>query len=296
MTSKITSFFAKAVKEKNYIDTERVNTDKKEKRKCLSASSTDSDFSPTARQEKKRTVYDLFFEADSEDMDIRDILQTIENKLSQMATTDDIKKLGLQFSEKIDQLEGRLFEMFQKTDAMQKEITSLKADNLSLREKLLSLENSQNDLEQYDRRLNIRVFNVQERQNESSEDCVKQCCRIFTDLVGVSTKESDVEVAHRVGRVEDGKRRPRPIIVRFNNRKQRDRILADKKKLKGKGVSVAEDLTTANYRLERTAFRHSAALATWASNGKIFVKVKNGKVLRLRVGEDVDATLNKAMK
>ena len=127
MSNKITSFFSKAIKEKNSIDIERTNTEKTEKRKCISTSSTDSDFSPTVRQEKKRTVHDLSFEVteiDFVDMDVREILKTIENKLSLMATTEDIKNLGKQFSKKIDIIEGRLFEVFQRTDAFQREISN----------------------------------------------------------------------------------------------------------------------------------------------------------------------------
>lgn len=228
-------------------------------------------------------------------MDVREILKTIENKLSMMATTEDVKNLGRQFSEKFDMLEGRLFEALQRTDALQKEITNLKADNLSLHEKLSAIEKNQNELEQYNRKWNIRIFNVPERQSETTEDCAKQCCHIFSEMLGVSTKESDLEAIHRVGRVEVGRKRPRPIIVRFLKRDQRDRILADRKKLKGKGISIAEDLTAANYRLERAAFRHSATLASWSASGRIFVRLKNGKILKLQVGDNVDEVLSKAM-
>ena len=96
------------------------------------------------------------------------------------------------------------------------------------------------------------------------------------------TAETDIEAAHRVGTVDTVKKRPRPIIIRFHNRALRDKVLADRKRLKGQGISIAEDLTSANYKLERAAYKHSATMATWTVNGKIFAKLKTGRTVQIK--------------
>ena len=96
-----------------------------------------------------------------------------------------------------------------------------------------------------------------------------------------------------MGRETDG--RNRPIIVRFLDRRQRDRVLDNRRKLKGKRVAISEDLTAANYSLERAAYKHSATAATWTSKGKVFAKLKNGKTVLLKFGENVDDRLRKEM-
>lgn len=179
---------------------------------------------------------------------------------------------------------------------MQSEINALKSENASLREQLNTVQSKQNDAEQYDRRWNVRVFNAAERQGETAADCGKRCAEIFTERLGVPTVETDIEAAHRVGTVDAAKKRPRPIIIRFHNRALRDKVLANRKRLKGQGISIAEDLTPANYKLERAAYRHSATMATWTVNGKIFAKLKTGKNIQIKYGENVDDVLSKAMQ
>ena len=114
---------------------------------------------------------------------------------------------------------------------------------------------------------------MEEKAGETADDCAEKCCRIFTDLIGVPTTEEDLEAAHRTRSTTTGKRRP--IIVRFQSRKvKRDKVLANRRKLKGKGVSVDEDLTAANYKLTIDAYTNSHTLASWSSQGKVFAKLE----------------------
>ena len=111
---------------------------------------------------------------------------------------------------------------------------------------------------------------------------------------GADVSTNDVEIAHRTGK--PGGPRPRPIIVRFFSRQKRRLVLTERKKLKNSGVTVTEDLTKTNYDLLRKAKEHSATLATWSSNGKILVKLKNARTIYLDMTCDVHAVLTKAME
>ena len=57
--------------------------------------------------------------------------------------------------------------------------------------------------------------------------------------------------------------------------KLRDKVIADMKKLKGKNVSVDEELTPASAKLARDAYKHSSTIAPWSSHGTVFAKLKN---------------------
>ena len=72
-------------------------------------------------------------------------------------------------------------------------------------------------------------------------------------------------------------------------------MLANRKKLKGKGVSVDEDLTAANYKLARDAYKHLYTLASWSSQGKVFAKLKNGKTVGIKYGADINELFKKEM-
>ncbi|XP_076455802.1 uncharacterized protein LOC143290334 [Babylonia areolata] len=113
-----------------------------------------------------------------------------------------------------------------------------------------NLRNSINDQEQHGRQWNIRVFGVREAQGqETAEDCLKKCLSIFTEKLEVPVSVSDIDIAHRTGKVGAGGGRPRPIIVRFMSRGKRGQVLTARRKLKQTGITVGEDLTQTNYRL-----------------------------------------------
>ena len=99
----------------------------------------------------------------------------------------------------MQQIEGRLFEMETKTDTLQTELKTAKKTNEkllnSLRQQDLrqrEMESDLNDLQQYSRRWNLRVYRVPEANGETSDDCRMKVCAIFTDLVGIPTTPQDI--------------------------------------------------------------------------------------------------------
>ncbi|CAF1665726.1 unnamed protein product, partial [Didymodactylos carnosus] len=53
-----------------------------------------------------------------------------------------------------------------------------------------------NDLEQYDRRLNILVYGVPEDKNENTTDTILDMCQ----SINVNIKQSDISTSHRLGK------------------------------------------------------------------------------------------------
>ncbi|KAL8576060.1 hypothetical protein ACOMHN_001410 [Nucella lapillus] len=158
----------------------------------------------------------------------------------------------------------------------------------------IQCEKEQNDLQQYSRRWNLRVYRVPEQTKETACDCVDKVVKIVNEGVGVKLTQGDVEVAHRTGH-QSGKQ-ARPIIVRFFDRRKRDEILQNRRKLKNKGTVIGEDLTYANYQLSKRAMEHSLTMSVWSSNGRILAKIKNGRILRLHIYMDLDEVFKRAMR
>ena len=131
-------------------------------------------------------------------------------------------------------------------------------------------------------------------KESAGENCVDKCIDLFSNKIKIKTKHEDMQVAHRLGKREErsGDRqqraRPRAVIVQFASRRIRDQIISNRKVLVGTGVAIAEDLTTANFRLLQKAQEHAATKTAWPSNGKIIVQLKNGKKVRVEVDTDMD--------
>lgn len=280
------------------------------------SSSSDSDTSSSSvftstpdKQQKKRANITLADSQspESESMAVQEALDKISKRLDALATKEDVgtirgelKDLTNSFMKKVEELEARVFDVEARADTVQKEVAAMKKKNEELQNvmrhqdlRIKANDREINDLQQYSRRWNVRVYRVPETENESAEDCAKKVCIIFSRDVGVATIEADIEVAHRAGRRNPD--RPRPILVRFFDRKKRDSVIGSRKNLKNKGVVIGEDLTAANYKLSNEAFKHSATLSVWSTNGKVLAKLKNGIVLRLNISMNLDQVFTRAM-
>ena len=164
--------------------------------------STEND---SKKQEKKRmkTV------VQDSDMAVQTALDNISKRLDTLATKvdveqmrDEVKCLTKTFMEKLEKLEGRLFETEVKAEKLESEVKSLKKVNETATgmikqqdRRIKQNERELHDLQQYSRRWNLRVFKVPEKEKETAADCTSNVCAIFSDEVGIPITASDIEVA-----------------------------------------------------------------------------------------------------
>ena len=138
------------------------------------------------------------------------------------------------------------------------------------------------DLDQYHRRINLEVSGVPEKKEEKPENIVLEIAqKINPDITA-----NDIDIAHRLGPKREDRERPRPIIVRFNNRRSRNAIYDERRKLKnvttrdfgfqGRGkIFINENLIASTKELlgEVNKARKSAGFKfLWTHNGRIYVK------------------------
>jgi exosome complex exonuclease DIS3/RRP44 len=224
-----------------------------------------------------------------------------------LATKEDVVQMKCEVKEvmegvvnRLDALEGQLLDVESKASKTEKDVkvvqgsTSRLKANLNEHEiRIRQIEKDQNNLDQYSRRWNLRFYKVAEKTPETSADCAIKVTKIISELVQIPCTPDDFEAAHRVGRPDPSK--PRPIIVRFFDRRKRDEVLANRRKLKNKGVAIDEDLTFKNYKVSKAASSNSMTMSVWSHNGKILAKVKNGKIVKLDIHSDINEELTKAM-
>ena len=95
----------------------------------------------------------------------------------------DVDRLTSPVMLRLDKLEGRCFDAEKEIDSLKSDLTSVRKENAEMKEqlsrqeqKILSVLSDQNDQQQYDRRWNLRVYNVEEKAGETADDCAKKCC------------------------------------------------------------------------------------------------------------------------
>jgi regulator of replication initiation timing len=238
-----------------------------------------SDSNPVERKldEISRKLSDVLTKSDSSF--IRDI---IKNML-----TDMKDQILSSITRRVEVLESQIFDKNSETDKLKKqleskqsEIEKLKEENQDLRNKfdreILSSKMIANEQEQYSRKNNVRVQGVPEDEaKESSENCTKKTLQLLNAKMGLDIKDTDVGIAHRLGKFKDGKNRP--VIVQFVRKQTKINIMSQTKKLKDTGIYINHDLTKLNNEvLASLRLKDKKRVEKcWFYEGKIFAAFKN---------------------
>nr|KAG5701111.1 hypothetical protein BaRGS_002587 [Batillaria attramentaria] len=193
-------------------------------------------------------------------------------------------------------LKGIVFELKQENDTLKRELSVSKKriEELEMISKEAKFEastarKSSEALEQYTRRNNIRIFGVTEEDRESSAECERKVLKILKEKLGIKDiKPEDFEAVHRVERSnaqnDSEARKPRPVIARFVSRRSLGAVFKNRKKLKGTGIVIAEDLTGARYSLLMGCRNHPGIENSWTRNGKVFVKDSGSNIYEVDSG------------
>ena len=98
-------------------------------------------------------------------------------------------------------------------------------------------------LENQSRRNNIRIDGIPEEENESWDTTADKVKHVLTEKLGLAAAP-DIERAHRVGRfVAGSRRRPRTIVCRLRDWRQKDLIISSARRTKPAGLFINEDLS-----------------------------------------------------
>ncbi|XP_071509420.1 uncharacterized protein [Diadema antillarum] len=235
--------------------------------------------------------------------------RTTKNLIKEILQDDEVLKvmkeavmqaLDSKFQELFTRLEeqaGQILDLQHKVDSSERDLATLKANAEKDRHLIAKLQSDLNNQEQYSRRNCLRIFGVPEADKENTDDVV---CRIANQNLGVELRRDDIDRSHRVQRRSPppvGSSKPSAIIVKMTSYRLRQRLLTNRKKLKGTGLSICEDLTDPNRSLLHDAFlasrtQNSKVVSAWSQDGRIIVAVRtsDGKTMRRQVHSKADLT------
>ena len=122
------------------------------------------------------------------------------------------------------------------------------------RKNILKVEDKARDLEDRQRRNNLVFFKIPESTRGERENCEKLVVDELMRCGIISEEERDdsqylMDRAHRLGKRDDRKPHPRPIIVRMTMFKDKQHILKNGYKLSGSHMNVSEDYSKATLEL-----------------------------------------------
>lgn len=145
-----------------------------------------------------------------------------------------------------------------------------------------------NDLEQYTRRNSVRINGIPDEPSEDMRGTEIKVIGLFRDKLGLTISPDNIDICHRMGSYRKDKRRQ--IIVKFVQRKNALEVLYHRRKLKGQGVSIGEDLTRPNFELLKSLNNVDWVKEAWSKEGRIYAKSVEDVVVQVKVGVTLTAT------
>lgn len=127
---------------------------------------------------------------------------------------------------------------------------------------------------------------------EPNQESLEQQVTAFFTNKGISINNTDIEACHLPRRNTNKKL---AIIIWFTNRKHKNTLLRQGRKLKGSDVYVNEHLTKKNADIARKARflrKQRKIQSTWTANCKVFIKLngspEEARVLVIREIKELD--------
>ena len=127
------------------------------------------------------------------------------------------------------------------------DLQSVKTDEEKLKEKIRVLEDR-------NRRNNLWIDGIKETENETWTECERKIKDVLKHRLRIN-ENIEIERAHRMGRKDIERRRPRTIIFKLLNWKDKELILNNRNHLKNSGIYINEDFSEDTMRIRKELFK-----------------------------------------
>ena len=233
-------------------------TVKRKSRKSSSASSTDDNLSPDGKKLRQdASLSDSELCESDEVLSILNMAGEVIPKLEQvLEKLENLERYVKAVDEKVSNLQAKVdcFEAFKnKTEKKIKELEEgldfANTERESFKEKFDKLKCEINQLrdkklymEVYQRRENLRFFGIKE-EADMEEDAREVLVGFLKTELGMENADQiEFQRVHRVGKRVSSSGKPRQIIARFLKYPQREEVMSNARKLKGKNFGISPDL------------------------------------------------------
>ena len=264
---------------------------------------TRSSTSEAFTEEMKRAMREIV------DSSVRAILDTALAKQSDTFTTSlaaataSIAALTSEVADLKTRLSQRDHQILQLKNRIEELESAEHGDTTILQTRIDQLEHDHDALEQYGRRLNIRLDNVPELPDETPAKLEQRALEIL-NAAGAAVKSTDIIRMHRMGQLRPHPDQPHApkrgqVILRLNNWAARESAHLARNNSRTKGHPIRQDLTKIRRELIAEA---NAAIREWgALDEPVYCYANINCLVTMRCGRNTekihgDADLKEALR
>src|SRR3989442_6432865 len=217
------------------------------------------------------------------------IVDSIESKLS--------TRLEAQGAEIFNMAQG-LERVNKRLDDVLRENSTLKGNLASLNDSVTKTQKDNDNIEQYTRSDNILVHGIPFVDSNAEKHLDKTVLDILnSNITSVNIQPEDISILHRVARPSassSSATRPQPVVIKFTSRTVRNDVIRHRKELKGKSISITEQLTPLRALILKKANELVTAgklLSAWSQDGRVLIKARDNLIRQIISIRDLDQFL-----
>lgn len=203
------------------------------------------------------------------DSQIDDIKLLIQKSISEIINDAFLSGIVTKVSEKVD------IYLQHKFEEQDKKISELVNANEQLLARVQHLERNS-------KVKNLRIYGLSYEPGEDLEDKVTD---MINNKLQVNLTPIDIEHCYRVG--DKTTQKTQVTILKLNNYKHKKLIVANRRKLKGTGITIAEDLDRQSHKLLKMAMEKFGNKNVWTLDGIIFAR-KSGRRYKINSITDLN--------
>ena len=220
------------------------------------------------------------------------IKDTVTKVMSEINENIDLM-IDIKMEEKAKELKDKISELEEENDNLRSDVVNLKVEL-----KTLKKQSEESDIrsksalakanynEQYSRKNNVKIMNIQEKQDETIEGLTKDICDMMNQK-GVDLKPEKIIAIHRI----PGKQGlPRPVLLKLRNNNDKTMIMMKRKEFKNSNRLV-DDVTKLNTELIQRLTEHSSIMQAWYFNGSVFGKTTSNRRLKFDLFDNIESVL-----
>ncbi|CAH1116388.1 unnamed protein product [Phaedon cochleariae] len=216
------------------------------------------------REEIKNSVRTTIHSILSEENFIEQIVQKVSDSVA--------KTVGI----KIAGIEKKISEMNKKFAVDSTVIKELKEETSLLESENEYLSLKYDEIDQRARSQNLRIFELNERQQENLSEIVVE---LFESRLAIKITKEDILMCTRVEKIQAD--RPRCILLNLNSSSMKQRIFSKKKMFKGMSIVLKEDLTENRLELMKAAIEKTSLRSVWSHDGNNYA-MKDSKRIAIK--------------
>ena len=251
--------------------------------------------------------------------DVSADIKEVKTELKRMFKKEDVDLIKKSISDSIRSLEDRMKEEIkrqiqEKCEKLETIIESLQFENDKLKDKLESnlkqmterineteakVENQEqqtreaiklgNHNEQFSRKNNIKIMNVEEEPSENEEKLTEKVCSVLSKQ-GVDLQKEEIIAIHRLPRRNQSRK---PVIIKTINNNVKTRVMRKRREMRTAGYRIADDVTKLNTGLISRLSDNENIDSAWYFNGSVFGRTKGGKRLKFELFDDINQVITK---